>query len=203
MLNCCLRCLNQHQSSLHRPILKRGRFRLKRPMLLGQQKMRILPLHFLMLPRYLLQTFNFYSIFTLLWLFITPDTPWGNTLATSGIEVEGFSSSTVLEASFGSTEISSFWWSADEGLVDADLNARDKSSAPRVGWDAMVDNYKERSRIRDWISFWEEDELFYLSSWWSRSVKPFPSNGFLGCPLGCLAFWRLVCYNCRNSMGFH
>ena len=47
-----------------------------------------------------------------------------NTLATSGIEVEGFSSSTVLETSSAvSTEIGSFWGSADEGLVDADLNA--------------------------------------------------------------------------------
>ena len=70
-------------------------------------------------------------------------------MATSGSEVEGFSSSVVLEASVGSTEIGSFWGLVDEGLVDADLNARDKSSAPRAGWDAMVDNYKERSRIRD------------------------------------------------------
>jgi len=33
---------------------------------------------------------------------------------------------------------------ADEGLVDADLNAWDNSSAPRADWDAMVDNYEER-----------------------------------------------------------
>ena len=47
-----------------------------------------------------------------------------NTLATSGIEVEGFSSSTVLEISSTIlTEIGSFWGSADEGLVDANLNA--------------------------------------------------------------------------------
>ena len=65
-------------------------------------------------------------------------------MATSGIEVEGFSSSTVLEASIGSTEIGSSWGSADEGLVDAVLNAWDNSSAPRTDWDAMVDNYEER-----------------------------------------------------------
>jgi len=65
-------------------------------------------------------------------------------LATSGIEVESFSSSIVLEALIGSTEISSSWGSADEGLVDAELNAWDNSSAPRADWDAMVDNYEER-----------------------------------------------------------
>ena len=117
--------------------------------------------------------------------------------------MEGLTSSTILEASVVSTKIGSFWGSANEGLVDADLNAWDNSSAPRAGWDAMVDNYKERIRIRDWISFWEEDELFYLSSRWSRSAKSFPSNGFLGCPLGRLALWRLIHYDCGGSMSFH
>ena len=65
-------------------------------------------------------------------------------MAASGIEVEGFSSSTVLEASFGSIKIGSFWGLADEGLVDADLNAWDNSSAPRADWDAMVDNCEKR-----------------------------------------------------------
>ena len=65
-------------------------------------------------------------------------------MAAPGSEVEGFSSSTVLEASVGSTKIGSCWGSADEGLVDADLNAWDNSSAPRADWDAMVDNYEER-----------------------------------------------------------
>ena len=65
-------------------------------------------------------------------------------MATSGIEVEGFLSSVVLEVCVGSTEISSSWGSADEGLVDAELNAWDNSSAPRANWDAMVDNSKER-----------------------------------------------------------
>ena len=57
--------------------------------------------------------------------------------------MEGFSSSIVLEASVGSTEIDSFWGSAEEGLVDADLNAWDNSSAPRADWDAMFDNCEE------------------------------------------------------------
>ena len=48
---------------------------------------------------------------------------WGDTLATLGIEVEGFSSSIVLEASVGSTKIGSSWGLADDGLVDAELNA--------------------------------------------------------------------------------
>ena len=65
-------------------------------------------------------------------------------MATSEIEVEGFSSSTVLEASFGSTKIGSFWGSADEGLVDPELNAWDNNSAPWTDWDTMVDNYEER-----------------------------------------------------------
>ena len=128
---------------------------------------------------------------------------WENTLAVSGGEMEGLISSAVLEASVVSTEIGSFWGSTDEGLVDADLNAWDNSSSPKAGWDAMVDNCKERIRIRDWISFWEDDELFYLSGWWSRSANFFPSNGFLGCPLGRLALWKLIRYNCRGSMSFH
>ena len=126
-----------------------------------------------------------------------------NTLAASGVEMEGLLSFVVLEASVISTEIGPFWGSVDEGLVGADLNAWDSSSVPRADWDAMADNCEERNRIRNWISFWEEDELFYLSSWWSCSTKSFPSNGFLGCPLGYLAFWRLICYNCRSSLGFH
>ena len=65
-------------------------------------------------------------------------------MATLEIEVEGFSSSVVLEASVGSTKINSSWGSADEGLVDAELNAWDNSSAPRADWDAIVDNYEER-----------------------------------------------------------
>ena len=65
-------------------------------------------------------------------------------MATSGIEVEGSSSSAILRASVGSTKISSSWGSADEGLVDVELNARDNSSAPRTDWDATVDNCEER-----------------------------------------------------------
>ena len=53
-------------------------------------------------------------------------------------------SSAVLEASVVSTKVSSSWGSADEGLVDAESNAQDNSSAPRVNWDAMVDSCEER-----------------------------------------------------------
>ena len=78
--------------------------------------------------------------------------------------MEGFSFSTVLEASVVSIVIGSIGRSVDEGLVGANPNGWDNSSAPRADWDAMVDNYEERIRIRNWISFWEEGELFYLSS---------------------------------------
>ena len=65
-------------------------------------------------------------------------------MTTSGSEVEGFSSSAVLEASVGLTEIGSSWGTADEGLINAELNAWDNGSAPRTDWDAMVDNCEER-----------------------------------------------------------
>ena len=67
-----------------------------------------------------------------------------NALAASKGEMEGLTSSAVLEASVVSTEIDSCWGSADENLVDADLNAWDSSSAPVADWDAMVDNCEER-----------------------------------------------------------
>ena len=58
--------------------------------------------------------------------------------------MEGLSSSIVLEALVGSTEIGSVWGSADEGSVGAKSNAWDNSSAPRADWNAMVDNYEEK-----------------------------------------------------------
>ena len=61
-------------------------------------------------------------------------------------EVEEFS--TILEASGLSIVIGSFGRSADEGLVGADPNAWDNSSAPKADWDAMVDNCEERIGIR-------------------------------------------------------
>ena len=42
--NCCPRHLIQHQLNLHWPIPKRSQFRLNQPMLLGLQRIRILPL---------------------------------------------------------------------------------------------------------------------------------------------------------------
>ena len=65
-------------------------------------------------------------------------------MATSGIEVDGSSSFVILRALVGSIEIGSSWGVADEGLVDAELNAWDNSSAPRTDWDAMVDNCEGR-----------------------------------------------------------
>ena len=63
--DCCPRHLIQHQLNLHRPILKRSRFWLNQPMLLRQQKMRVLPFHPLMLPRYFLKILDFiqFSLF--------------------------------------------------------------------------------------------------------------------------------------------
>ena len=58
--------------------------------------------------------------------------------------MEGLTSSAVLEASVVSTNVGSSWGSADEGLVDAESNAWDNSSTPRVNWDAMVDSCEER-----------------------------------------------------------
>ena len=54
--------------------------------------------------------------------------------------MEGHTSSAILGTSIVTTKISSSWGSADEGLVDAESNAWDNSSAPRTDWDAMVDN---------------------------------------------------------------
>ena len=65
-------------------------------------------------------------------------------MATSGIEVDGSSSFVILRALVGSIEIGSSWGVADEGLVDAELNAWDNSSTPRTDWDAMVDNCEVR-----------------------------------------------------------
>jgi len=73
--------------------------------------------------------------------------------------VKGFSSSAVLEALIGSTEIGSSWGSADEGLVDAELNAWDNSSAPRADWDAMVDNCEERGLE---VEYHFEEKMNYL-----------------------------------------
>ena len=56
--------------------------------------------------------------------------------------MEGLTSSAILEMSDVSIEIGSFGGSADEGLVDDDLNTWDNSSAPRAGWDTMLDNYE-------------------------------------------------------------
>ena len=48
--------------------------------------------------------------------------------------------SAIVEVSVISTEIGSFHGTADGSLVGAKSNAWDSSSAPRVGWDAMLDS---------------------------------------------------------------
>ena len=57
--------------------------------------------------------------------------------------MEELTSFVVLGTFVVSTKIGSSWGSADEGLVDAESNAWDNSSVPRVDWDAMFDSYKE------------------------------------------------------------
>ena len=109
--------------------------------------------------------------------------------------------SVVVGASVIAIEIGSLWESADEGSVGAKSNAWDSSSAPRADWDAMVDNCEKGDQKLN-ISLrgiW----IVYLSSWWSRSTKSFPTNDFLGCPLDCFALWRLVCHDHGDGMSFH
>ena len=73
--------------------------------------------------------------------------------------MEGFTSSVVLEASIVSTKVGSSWGSADEGLVDAESNTQDNSSAPRVDWDAMVDSCEERGLE---VEYHFEEKMNYL-----------------------------------------
>ena len=48
-----------------------------------------------------------------------------------------------MEVSVISIEIGFFRGTADGSLVGAESNAWDSSSAPRAGWDAMLDSYEE------------------------------------------------------------
>ena len=67
--------------------------------------------------------------------------------------------SAVMEVSVVSTEIGSFRGSADGGSASAESNAWDSSSAPRAGWDAMLDSWERTKSVIE-SHFWEEDELF-------------------------------------------
>ena len=73
--------------------------------------------------------------------------------------MEELSSSIVLGASVGSTEIGFFWGSANEGSVGAKSNAWDNSSAPRADWDAMFDNYEETGLE---VEYHFEEKMNYL-----------------------------------------
>ena len=57
-------------------------------------------------------------------------------------KIERLTSSAIFQASVVSTKIGSSRGSADKGLVDAESNAWDNSSAHRTNWDAMVDTVK-------------------------------------------------------------
>ena len=71
----------------------------------------------------------------------------------------GLTSSAVFEASVVSTKIGSSWGSVDEGLIDAESNAWDNNSAPRIDWDVIVDNYEERGST---VEYHSEKETSYL-----------------------------------------
>ena len=73
--------------------------------------------------------------------------------------MEGLTSSVVLEALIVSTKVGSSWGSADEGLVDAESNAWDNSSSPKVDWDAMVDSCEERGLE---VEYHFEEKMNYL-----------------------------------------
>jgi len=73
--------------------------------------------------------------------------------------MEGLTSSAILGTSVVTTKISSSWGSADEGLVDAESNAWDNSSAPRVDWDAIVDSCEERGLE---VEYHFEEKMNYL-----------------------------------------
>ena len=61
-----------------------------------------------------------------------------------------------MEVSVISTEIGSFRGPANGGSVGAESNAWDSSSAPRTGWDAMLDNYE---RTKSAIEYHFEKEM--------------------------------------------
>ena len=107
----------------------------------------------------------------------------------------------VVEALVIATGIGSLWESTDEGSDGARPSAWDSNSALRADWDVMLDNCKKGDQKLN-ISL-ERVWIVYLSSWWSRSTKSFPSNGFLSCPLDRLVLWRFVCHNHGGNMSFH
>ena len=108
----------------------------------------------------------------------------------------------VMEVSVVLIEIGSFRGSAVGGSTSAESNAWDSSSAPRAGWDAMLDSW-ERTKLVIESSFLRRRWTVYLSSWRSCSTKSFPSGSFLGCPWNRLALWVLACHDRGSSMGSH
>ena len=98
-----------------------------------------------------------------------------------------------MEASVTSTEIGSYWGSADEGLVGDESSAWDSSPAPEADWDAMLDNY-EKMGSDSWTSVWGKHELF---TWVADGLvlrSLFPVVAFWVTPRATLRFgdWRVM-----------
>ena len=64
-----------------------------------------------------------------------------------------------MEASVTSTEIGSYWGSANKGLVGVESSVWDSSPAPKEDWDAMLNNC-EKMESESWTSVWEKYESF-------------------------------------------
>ena len=64
-----------------------------------------------------------------------------------------------MEASVISTEIGSYWGSADKALGGDESSAYDSSPAPEADWDAMLDNC-EKVGLECWTSVWGKYESF-------------------------------------------
>ena len=97
-------------------------------------------------------------------------------------------SSAVLEASVVSTKVDSSWGSFDEGLVDAESNAQDNSSAPRVDQDAMVDSCEERGLEVEY-HFRKKNELFTWAADGLVLRSLFPVTVFWVVP------WVVLCFD--------
>ena len=87
---------------------------------------------------------------------------WGDTLVASGGEVERFSSSIIWDlsgTSVASIVIGSLGGLADKRLADADLSAWDSCLAPKVDWDAIVDDCKKGIELEVEYHLKREDKL--------------------------------------------
>ena len=60
-----------------------------------------------------------------------------------------------------------------------------------------------KERNQQWDIILRRRWIVYLSSGWPRSMESLLSSGILGCPLSCLALWRLIRHDSRGSLSFH